>query len=87
MSEGRGPGPQRLQPTLASPPGLVLVAWCLFPAMATCTRQLSLPGMGGHGLCPRDGPYGKVPMGKEEKGTTEDEMGGWHHRLNGHEFE
>ena len=23
----------------------------------------------------------------EEKGTTEDEMGGWHHRLNGHEFE
>ena len=25
--------------------------------------------------------------GKEEKGTTEDEMVGWHHRLNGHEFE
>ena len=24
--------------------------------------------------------------GQEEKGTTEDEMGGWHHRLNGHEF-
>ena len=23
----------------------------------------------------------------EEKGTTEDEMAGWHHRLNGHEFE
>ena len=22
----------------------------------------------------------------EEKGTTEDEMVGWHHRLNGHEF-
>ena len=22
-----------------------------------------------------------------EKGTTEDEMVGWHHRLNGHEFE
>ena len=20
------------------------------------------------------------------KGTTEDEMGGWHHRLDGHEF-
>ena len=33
-------------------------------------------------------PY---PVGKdwrwEEKGTTEDEMVGWHHRLNGHEFE
>ena len=46
-------------------------------------------------LCP---PYvkswliGKDPdAGKnweqEEKGTTEDEMVGWHHRLNGREFE
>ena len=25
--------------------------------------------------------------GEEEKGTTEHEMVGWHHRLNGHEFE
>ena len=25
--------------------------------------------------------------GQEEKGATEDEMVGWHHRLNGHEFE
>ena len=24
--------------------------------------------------------------GQEEKGMTEDEMVGWHHRLNGHEF-
>ena len=24
---------------------------------------------------------------QEEKGTTEDEMVGWHHRLDGHEFE
>jgi len=24
--------------------------------------------------------------GREEKGTTEDEMVGWHHRLNGHGF-
>ena len=24
---------------------------------------------------------------QEERGTTEDEMAGWHHRLNGHEFE
>ena len=34
---------------------------------------------------------GKDPdAGKErgqEKGVTEDEMVGWHHRLNGHEFE
>ena len=25
--------------------------------------------------------------GQQEKGTTEDEMFGWHHRLDGHEFE
>ena len=34
---------------------------------------------------------GKDPdAGKErrrDKGMTEDEMVGWHHRLNGHEFE
>ena len=26
-------------------------------------------------------------LGREEKGTTEDEMAGWHHRLDGREFE
>ena len=34
---------------------------------------------------------GKDPAGKdrrqEEKGTTKDEMVGWHHRLDGHEFQ
>ena len=25
--------------------------------------------------------------GQKEKGTTEDEMAGWHHQLDGHEFE
>ena len=25
--------------------------------------------------------------GQEEKGTTEDEMAGWHHQLHGHESE
>ena len=29
---------------------------------------------------------GKIE-GQEEKEATEDEMVGWHHRLNGHEFE
>ena len=24
---------------------------------------------------------------RQEKGTTEDEIVGWHHQLNGHEFE
>ena len=31
-------------------------------------------------------PGTKVTLSKEEKGTTEDEMAGWHHRLNGHGF-
>ena len=30
--------------------------------------------------------YAGRDWGQEEKGTTEDEMAGWHHRLNGHEF-
>ena len=34
----------------------------------------------------KDPDYGK-DWGQEEKGTTEDEMVGWHHWLNGHEFE
>ena len=37
-------------------------------------------------------PTGKDPdarkdRGQEEKGTTKDEMTGWHHRFNGHDFE
>ena len=28
-----------------------------------------------------------IPKNWEEKGTTEDEMAGWHHQLDGHEFE
>ena len=30
---------------------------------------------------------GRRDWRQEEKGTTEDEMVGWHHQLNGHEFE
>ena len=35
---------------------------------------------------PKDSDAGR-DWGQEEKGMTEDEMTGWHHRLNGHEFE
>ena len=37
-------------------------------------------------LIGRDTDAGK-DWGQEEKGMTEDEMVGWHHQLNGHEFE
>ena len=33
----------------------------------------------------KDSDAGRV-WGQEEKGTTEDEMAGWHHRLDGHRF-
>ena len=36
--------------------------------------------------CLKDSDAGR-DWGQEEKGTTEDEMAGWHHRLDGHEFE
>ena len=32
-------------------------------------------------------PDARRDWGQEEKGTTEDEMAGWRHRLDGHEFE
>ena len=40
----------------------------------------------------KSGLIGKDPdagrdWGQEEKGMTEDEVAGWHHRLDGHEFE
>ena len=46
-------------------------------------------------LCPPDGksqlirkdPDAEKDWRQEDKGTTEDEMVGWHHWLNGHEFE
>ena len=37
-------------------------------------------------LIGKDPDAGK-DWGQEEKGMTEDEIAGWHHRLNGHEFE
>ena len=40
----------------------------------------------GHLIQRKDPDAGK-DWRKEEKGTTEDDMVGWHHQLNGHEFE
>ena len=44
----------------------------------------------GHLMQRADSLKKTLMMGKtglEEKGTTEDEIAGWHHRLNGQEFE
>ena len=40
----------------------------------------------GHLMRREDSDAGR-DWGQEEKGTTEDEMAGWHHGLDGHEFE
>ena len=44
----------------------------------------------GHLTCRTDSLEKTLTLGKtrqEEKGATEDEMVGWRHRLDGHEFE
>ena len=38
------------------------------------------------GLTGKDSDAGR-DWGQEEKGTTEDDMAGWHHQLYGREFE
>ena len=43
----------------------------LMPRVDSLEKTLMLGGIGG----------------QEEKGTTEDGIAGWHHRLNGREFE
>ena len=44
------------------------------------------PPVAKNWLIGKDSDAGKDWRG-EEKGTTQDEMVGWHHQLNGHEFE
>ena len=39
----------------------------------------------GHSFIGKDPDTGR-DWGQEEKGTTEDEMAGWHHGLGAHEF-
>ena len=56
------------------------------------TFSLYLPVIEMKGSFQESQPIGKDPdagkdLRQEEKGATEDEMVGRHHRLNGHEFE
>ena len=50
------------------------------------TPILWKPPDGKNWLIGKDSDAGK-DWRQEEKGKTEDEMVGWHHRLDGHEFE
>ena len=73
-------------------------AWCLRAAARALRIGLSWLSAYIRGYQPLSlsyflivdsGPPGSGPLKdqQEEKGMTEDEMVGWHQRLNGHEFE
>ena len=56
------------------------------PSAAAAAKSLqSCPTLCGKTLIGKDPDAGK-DWRQEKKGMTEDEMAGWHHRLDGHEF-
>ena len=59
---------------------------CLFFGRTDAEAPILRPPDAKNQLTGKDLDAGK-DWRQEEKGTTEDEMVGWHHRLNGHEFE
>ena len=70
---------------------LLRVPWTARRSNQSGLKEIS-PGCSLEGLMLQSWLIGKGPdawreWGQEEKGTTEDEMAGWHHRLDGHEFE
>ena len=77
---------------------LLRVPWTARRCSQSILKEIS-PGCSLEGLMPklklqhsvhlmqRVDSLEKRDWGQEQKGTTEDEMAGWHHRLDGHEFE
>ena len=62
-------------------------SWVLFGrTYAKAETPVLWPPHAKSWLIERDSDAGR-DWGQDEKGTTEDEMAGWHHRLDGHEFE
>ena len=77
--------------------------WVLVPVFLECLLESFAPGCSLEGLKLKlklqyighlmrrvdslDKTYAGRDWGQEEKGTTEDEMAGWYHRLDGREFE
>ena len=59
---------------------------CIGRADAEAEAPILWPPDGKNWLIGKDPDAGK-DWRQEEKGKTEDETVGWHHRLNGHEFE
>ena len=61
-------------------------SWCSLEGLMLKLKLLLWPPDAKSWLVWKDPDAGK-DWGQEEKGMTEDEMVGWNHRLNGHEFE
>ena len=64
---------------------LIALAWTINTRFICFLFQIFPPDV-KNWLLGKDPDAGKE-WKKEEKGMTEDEMIGWHHRLDGHEFE
>ena len=60
--------------------------WSGLPFPSKAEAPTVWPPDAKNGLTGKDPDAGR-DWGQEEKGTTEDEMAGWNHRLDGHEFE
>ena len=61
-----------------------ILEWFAIPSDADAEAPILWPPDGKDSLIGKDPDAGK-DWRWEEKGMTEDEMVGWHHRLNGHE--
>ena len=59
---------------------------CIFIGRTDAEAQIFWPPDAKNWLIGKDPDAGK-DWRQEKKGTTEDEMVGWHHQLNGHKFE
>ena len=57
----------------------------IFPTWGSEHASLMSPALAGR--CVRKDSGARKDWRQEEKGTSEDELIGWHHQLNGHEFE
>ena len=78
---------QLQQPSLSMllwPPGKIGIPSNSVSKESTCNAG-DLGSVPELGLIGKDFDAGK-DWGQEKKGTTEDEMAGWHHQLDGHEF-
>ena len=64
-----------------------LFQWVSFLYQVAKVLELQLQHQSFQWIFKTDFPHAGKDWRLEEKGMTEDEVVGWHHRLNGHEFE